>query len=152
EPALTPSRLMTRSDTATRAARAGAGPVADCVVRSLEAAQIGRLSIEERVHFLLDWLLNVVRADSAIVYLQTPTGGLRRDASVGLAEIVSPPRRDLLDELAAGPVLHECVDDVPCDHWTADRTARMTVTLALEIEGRALGLAQLCFRRPRQID
>src|SRR3954470_6633660 len=143
---------MTRSDIATRDAQAGSGPAADCAVRPLEAAQIGRLSIDERVRFLLEWLVSVVGGDSAIVYLVTPTGGFRRDASVGLAEIVAPPQPLILAELSDGPLVYECVDSVPCRHWTADHTSRMTISLALEIEGRTLGLLQLGFRRPRPIE
>src|SRR6185295_19411140 len=123
-----------------------AGQTADdrCSTRPLQADHLGRLTIEERVGFLLDWLVGVVKADSAIVYLQTPTGGLRRDASIGLNEIVDAPPRELLDALSAGPLLHsvgvprdgDAEADTTCGHWFADSSACTAVSVALENEAR----------------
>jgi signal transduction histidine kinase/CheY-like chemotaxis protein len=117
------------------------------------------LGIDERIGFLLDWLVGVAGADSAILYLQTPTGGLRRDASIGLAEIVTPPPRELLDTLANGPVLHAIEADLfgvrvqasACDHWIADSAAHTAVSVPLEIAGRILGLVQLGFHQRRDL-
>src|SRR6266496_668492 len=151
---------MMSSDAVTSEATAGQRARLDCSVRPLQADHLGRRSIEDRLAFLLDWLVGVVRADSAIIYLQTPTGGLRRDASIGLDGIVEPPPRDLLDALAGGPVLHDLApqsegpdqSDADCDHWIADSAARTAVSVPLEIEGRMLGLVQLGFRKPRHFE
>lgn len=151
---------MMSSDAVTSEATAGRQVGDRCSVRPLRADHLGRLSIEERIGFLLDWLVGVANADSAIIYLQTPTGGLRRDASIGLNEIVETPPHALLDALAAGPVLHDVAAprdgevraDSDCDHWLADSAACTAVSVPLEIEGRMLGLVQLGFRQPRQLE
>src|SRR4051794_19569424 len=125
-----------------------------CSATALPAPNLGRLSIEQRVAFLLDWLVSVLEADSGVVFARTEAGTLACAASIG--HVDPPPPRDdgepapglmvHVHQVAPGGARHE-----DCEHWLADPAAQMALSLPLEIEGRLLGLVQVGFKRPRQL-
>ena len=134
---------------------AGMQASAHCKASPLPAPNLGRLTVVERVSFLLEWLISVVEADSGVVFVRADGGTLTTAATVGLSDPVPPADPEAL---APGLIVHvqggdadDLTHDERCGHWLADPAASMALSLPLEIEGRELGLVHVGFRRARQL-
>ena len=131
-----------------------------CSTTPIPAIGLTRQSPEDRVKFLLEWMVGVARADNGVVLLNGVDGRLAIRANVGIEP----------DGLATVPVGTELVsfglivhgaeidgdehpqDSTCCRHGIVDRESRMAVCLPLEGGGRIAGAVQIGFRALRSLD
>ncbi|MCC6179928.1 MAG: response regulator [Chloroflexi bacterium] len=128
-----------------------------CIVMPLGTPSLGNLSVDERIRFLLDWLMSVAGAEAGVILLDDGEGQFAARTWAGLPDATGAVRIQP-DDVFAGIIEHEPAlvrtegRATPCGRWVADPSARMTVSLPLDIQGRLHGVAQLSFRSPRTLE
>lgn len=147
-------------DSDSLAALSSASPerLLGCSTTALPSPNLGRLSVEQRIAFLLDWLISAARADSGAVLLVGKDNRLIPGAVIGVgpADLHDAPKD--LGDITFGLMVHatslggEGHDDGGCQHWTASPDSRMALWVPLEVEGRMLGAVCVGFQALRSLE
>ena len=124
---------------------------------------LARRGMDDRVAFLLNWMVGAARADSGVVLLSDPdddlvsvraTIGLDADGP-GASRLGMTLRWDRLDgtrdgDGGAASWLHRRHGNRDCDHAIVDQGAALVLRLPLESQRGRLGLVQVGFRDDRE--
>lgn len=140
-----------------------------CSQESLAGQPMARRDTEDRVVFLLQWMVSAARADSGVVRLSGPNGTLHIRASLGLAEPgfgvvasshVAASAAIVATNDAAGaapsavgddPWLHRGAHPAPCRHDVLDRPASLVLGFPLGSDKGRLGVVEVGFRTHRDL-
>ena len=126
----------------------------DCSRERLSGPPLARRGGDDRVAFLLQWMIGAAHADSGVVLLRDGDDHtLAVRAAVGLDASTSGdvPRPDRVDgHHASGedaaPWLHRRHDNRECEHAILDARAAVVLRLPLESQRGHLGVVQVGFR------
>ena len=141
-----------------------------CSLTSLPSPSLSRQGPDERLESLLEWMVGVARASTGAVLLagaddEQPVA-VRTTIGIDLDRHGESP--GLLSKLPFGLIVHGAEidgDDTVNDageacyqdadtiiHGLIDTTARMVLSLPLEVEGRLLGAVQIGYGELRSLD
>jgi signal transduction histidine kinase/ActR/RegA family two-component response regulator len=131
-----------------------------CSTTPIPTIGLARQSPEDRVRFLLEWMVGVARADSGVVLLAGDDGRLELRASVGIEQAALGRIPAGTDLVSFGLIVHGAEIDgdghesenACSHHGIVDRESRMAVSLPLEAAGRVAGAVQIGYRELRSLE
>ena len=131
-----------------------------CSTTPIPTIGLARQNPEDRVRFLLEWMVGVVRADSGVVLLTGDDGRLELRADIGIEGSALGPIPVGADLVSFGLIVHGAEIDgdghdpenACSHHGIVDRESRMAVSLPLERAGRVAGAVQVGFRELRSLE
>src|SRR4051812_36429618 len=98
---------MSSSDAAVGGSAAGTRSISACRLEPIVSSNIGHSTLDERMSVLLDCLVGASGGDSAIVFLRSASGILRRGPTVGLSDVGAAPPADVVAALDGRVILHD---------------------------------------------
>jgi signal transduction histidine kinase/ActR/RegA family two-component response regulator len=158
---------VSRPDTASGQLSGAAERLLGCSTMPLPGVDFGRPGAQDRIEFLLEWMVGVARGTTGVVLLEDGDERLAVRASVGIEPSGLGHRLDGPRDLTFGLIVHgaeidgegqpdDRVGAAACAHGLVDVGSRMALCLPLEQNGRLFGAVQigyaaLCSLSPSEV-